>query len=613
MPRVAADEPLQQRRAAIVEFGLPYPADPAITRHVAAFLRRHAQRAPAALADRRTTRTSGDEQPPARQGLPVPDTLLFNGGVFRAEALAERLQPLSPTGAARRCACCTTTIPTSPSPAAQSPTRSSARARATHRWRLGAQLLPGPRRRQQAATRHLPAAARQRGRARNPPARAHLQPAPGSAGTLLPRLVGGRHALPARARSPTLDDEDFVRLPPIATVVQAQAGSSQREVRVQLITAMTEVGTLELHCVSSDNPARRWLLEFQLRGDGAERRRRAEPAGALCRRRAVHRAYLRRPARSPSTARRCGACAASSSICSASATTGRCRCCAPSSTPCCNAPGGGGARRSTSGCGSTSPATACARASATRSTTGGSSSCASCCPQGIQYVNESQNWSEWWTLWRRAAGGLPADTRRSCSPNSLPALRSEPSKPAIASRQPIAGSHDDMLRLVASLERLPSSARSRSATGCSTAAQGVGEAPRLVGARPPRRAPVALRQRPPGGSARSRRPLARSPAGRGLEEGRAGRLRRHATRPPDRRPHARPARRPFAQAVLARLSAINASATGSSRSVLAGWTVVELDKADERRAFGESLPAGLRLASSAVRRRRPAPASGRPR
>ncbi len=25
---------------------------------------------------------------------------------------------------------------------------------------------------------------------------------------------------------------------------------------------------------------------------------------------------------------------------------------------------------------------------------------------GIQYVNEGQVWSEWWTLWRRAAGGL---------------------------------------------------------------------------------------------------------------------------------------------------------------------------------------------------------------
>jgi hypothetical protein len=43
--------------------------------------------------------------------------------------------------------------------------------------------------------------------------------------------------------------------------------------------------------------------------------------------------------------------------------------------------------------------------------------------------------------------------------------------------------------------------------------------------------------------------------------------------------------------VLARLTAINASAQWVEQV----RTVVELDKADERRAFGESLPAGLRL------------------
>jgi hypothetical protein len=75
---------------------------------------------------------------------------------------------------------------------------------------------------------------------------------------------------------------------------------------------------------------------------------------------------------------------------------------------------------------------------------------------GIQYVNESQNWSEWWTLWRRAAGGLPPlASRKDSSPNSLPALRSEPTKTRSRLPAAIAGSHDDMLRLVASLERLP--------------------------------------------------------------------------------------------------------------------------------------------------------------
>ncbi|HRM71163.1 MAG TPA: Hsp70 family protein, partial [Thauera phenylacetica] len=49
LPLVAADEAPRRRRAAIVEFGLPYPADPAISRHLAAFLQRHAKVARAAL------------------------------------------------------------------------------------------------------------------------------------------------------------------------------------------------------------------------------------------------------------------------------------------------------------------------------------------------------------------------------------------------------------------------------------------------------------------------------------------------------------------------------------------------------------------------------------
>ena len=43
--------------------------------------------------------------------------------------------------------------------------------------------------------------------------------------------------------------------------------------------------------------------------------------------------------------------------------------------------------------------------------------------------------------------------------------------------------------------------------------------------------------------------------------------------------------------VLARLAASNASVTWSEQLT----SVAELDRADERRAFGESLPAGLRL------------------
>ena len=64
-PQVDRTEHAQEGRSGIVAFGLPYARDPAITRHIADFLRQHAHA--------------------------MPDTLLLNGGVFRADALVQRL------------------------------------------------------------------------------------------------------------------------------------------------------------------------------------------------------------------------------------------------------------------------------------------------------------------------------------------------------------------------------------------------------------------------------------------------------------------------------------------------------------------------------------------
>ncbi|MCM3360337.1 hypothetical protein M3627_20520, partial [Psychrobacillus sp. MER TA 171] len=57
-----------------------------------------------------------------------------------------------------------------------------------------------------------------------------------------------------------LDGGDFVRLPPIATVVDAKAGGDARETPVKLTASLTEVGTLEMHCIATDDAARRWWL-----------------------------------------------------------------------------------------------------------------------------------------------------------------------------------------------------------------------------------------------------------------------------------------------------------------------------------------------------------------
>ena len=65
-------------RAGLTTLGLPYTRDTAVPRHVVAFLRRHASTAAAAGAQ-------------VTAGLPKPDRLLLNGGVFNAPAIVGRL------------------------------------------------------------------------------------------------------------------------------------------------------------------------------------------------------------------------------------------------------------------------------------------------------------------------------------------------------------------------------------------------------------------------------------------------------------------------------------------------------------------------------------------
>jgi hypothetical protein len=77
-PVVAGDEmPVRQRRTGFQELGLPYAADPAVTKHLARFLTR------AAEGDSGKVRTGG--------GGARPTHVLFNGGVMKAAELQRRL------------------------------------------------------------------------------------------------------------------------------------------------------------------------------------------------------------------------------------------------------------------------------------------------------------------------------------------------------------------------------------------------------------------------------------------------------------------------------------------------------------------------------------------
>jgi hypothetical protein len=67
----------------IAEFGLPYVADPAVTRHLAAFLRRHR----AAAAGINPARASA-----SASGLARPDAILYNGAALTPASIRERLR-----------------------------------------------------------------------------------------------------------------------------------------------------------------------------------------------------------------------------------------------------------------------------------------------------------------------------------------------------------------------------------------------------------------------------------------------------------------------------------------------------------------------------------------
>src|SRR5262245_20727173 len=80
-PVVSSDSmPARQRRVGLQEIGLPYAADPAVTRHLARFLRVQSASVGSAAGIRR-----------GPSGLACPTHVLFNGGVMKAEALRSRI------------------------------------------------------------------------------------------------------------------------------------------------------------------------------------------------------------------------------------------------------------------------------------------------------------------------------------------------------------------------------------------------------------------------------------------------------------------------------------------------------------------------------------------
>nr|WP_254068070.1 Hsp70 family protein [Acidovorax sp. SRB_14] len=482
VPQQAASERPRRRSSGLVEFGLPYPADPAITRHLAAFLARHAAAARAALG------------PPAAEGtdpsaLPVPDTLLLNGGVFRAPALADRLESVlarwrgapvrvlhnaDPDVAVARGAVAYALVRAARVPElARGVGGGAARSYflvLDGRHGQGRALCVLPRgtdtgtevplaqhhfalRLGQAVRFHLVASADDR---------------PWQAGDLVDLDAAAPTGTGTEADA---DAPAFVRLPPIETVLPAPEGRRRADVTVQLSATMTEVGTLEMHCASVSDPAQRWLLAFQLRSGAGEPGTSdtlgdtgagtALPDAAPHQRVAEAVALIERifgtPADKPDAREVRQLRSALERLLGARETWSL-----PLLRTLFDALWARARRRRRSaehervwlnlagyclrpGLGAPLDAWRIEQVW-------------ELFDQGIQYTAESRNWSEWWTLWRRAAGGL-GEAQQLHILETL-AGHLEDCDAGKRAKDPVQGSYDDMVRLAALLEQVPVAHRS---------------------------------------------------------------------------------------------------------------------------------------------------------
>ena len=259
-PAVPFEAEPQRVRTALVEFGLPYASDAAVTRHLAAFLRRS-----------------------LLPGEALPDAVLLNGGVFRAGQLAARLVEVLAAwrgGAAPRLL-----HNADPDVAVARGAVAHALARQGRGPRIGGGaartvvlrlddgravcLLP----RGTDAGRALALDGRSFRLRLGQPVRFQLASLRGEAGS--PPEPGALLDLGEAG------DEALNPLPPVATVIEAGEGIGARgaSVTVRLEAQLSEIGVLALQAVAVDDPGRRWALDFQLRASGPADQ--VQPAQAL--------------------------------------------------------------------------------------------------------------------------------------------------------------------------------------------------------------------------------------------------------------------------------------------------------------------------------------------
>jgi hypothetical protein len=263
LPLTTADEmPLRNCAPGLREIGLPYATDPAITKHLAAFLKQAAL----AMSDRESSRSHIDE----RLQMAKPDAVLFNGGfcipAIARERITEAIANWFGGGGAWR-----------PKILSNEHMSSAVAIGAAYygRVRRGAGLRVKA---VSARTYYIGM------RSEHGIKAVCVLPSATNEGTTLPLLDREFSVLTnrpvsfhlysstirhdARGAIADLDPEQVHRHAPLVTLLRYGKKLQQMELAARLSVSFTEVGTLELWCESVSSP-HRWRLRFELRREAS--------------------------------------------------------------------------------------------------------------------------------------------------------------------------------------------------------------------------------------------------------------------------------------------------------------------------------------------------------
>ncbi len=249
LPQVALTDKPAARRSGFTEFGLPYAPDPTITKYLAAFLLAH--------------RDSAGENDSAR-----PDIVLFNGGLFESPVLRQRLIEVLSSWFSSHAAWTPQILDNDRLDLAVA--RGAAyygMVRRGHGVRISGGLarsyyigVEGTA--ESSALSLLPAGTEEGIEIQLPQRTFNLlirQPVE------FPLYVSSTRTTDPPGTLLTVDPEQMSPLPPIRTVLQSGRRTSADTVRVTLHAKLTEIGTLEMWCAEVGGD-RKWRLQFDVRG-----------------------------------------------------------------------------------------------------------------------------------------------------------------------------------------------------------------------------------------------------------------------------------------------------------------------------------------------------------